>query len=267
MGEERDYLTVVLYGPSGCGKSSIARRLEKCGFTRIKQQTTREPGYIQGSQPGVILDERKLGEYEFVSYNHFMKLFDKGMFAELMSFDKVQGNKVDEVFYGSLTYEYIQSGFHVVTSSIEGAAQLAAANVSEDGPLKGKLVFVEIAVPIGPRLLKACERGRDNIYEVFRRAANEKKLYYTCSKWDIFPTGYFPDMILFDDDLISEHTKEYLFGRWTGEDKPNRWEYTRPYWFSSSKPEELGDVIDCAVEDILEFVSNRIGSEGSEVAE
>lgn len=255
-GTEGCGLTVVLYGPSGCGKSTIARRLEKCGFTRIKQLTTREPGYIQGSQPGVIMDERKLGEYEFVSYNHFMKLFDKGMFAELMSFDKIEGTKKNEVFYGSLTYEYLEPGYHVVTTNIEGAAQLAATDFANS------LIFVEISVPIGPRLLKACER--DNLDEVFRRSVNEKRLYYTSSKWDIFPQDYFPDMIFYDDEF-QVSVESFLFGRWTKETKEDRWSHTRWYYYTGAKPEDVSSTIDGAAEDILEYISNRIGSEGSEV--
>lgn len=264
MGEEDFGLTVVLYGPSGCGKSTIARRLEKCGFTRIMQLTTREPGYIQGSQPGVIMDERKMGEYAFVSYNHFMKLFDKGMFAEMMSFDKIQNGTQDEVFYGSLTYEYLEPGYHVVTTNIEGAAQLACESAIEESPLHGRLIFVEISVPIGPRLLKACDRERDNLDEVFRRAVNEKRLYYTASKWDIFPQDYFPDMILHDDEFPPS-VEEFLFGRWTKEMKEDRWSYTRCYWYTDAKPEDVSRTIDGAAEDILEYISNRIGSEGSEV--
>ena len=260
MNTEGTGLTVVLYGPSGCGKSTLARTLCKAGFDRIRQLTTREPRIFEGSQPGVIVDEKKLGEYDFVSETHYTKLVSSNAFAENTLFEKIEGDTKKLVAYGSLLWEYKRPGYHVVTTNIEGAAQLAA-----NPQLAGSLMFVELCVPRGYIMMRAAKRGRDSLDEIIRRSVNEKKLYYNCAKWDIFPEGYFPDIILYDDDLRIDSDK-YLFGRF--ERGEERWKRVRGYWYSNTSDEEgVRMLMDEMLGEILVYISNWIGSEGSEVAE
>lgn len=261
-------ITVVLYGPSGCGKSTLARRLCKCGFNRIQQLTTREPVVYSGSHPGVVIDERKLGEYDFVSELHFLKLLEKGAFAEMMEFDKTQGDVRKRVAYGSLAWEYNAPGFHVVTTNIEGAAQLAA-----NSELESEMIFVEFVVPRASIILKATSRGRDSLEEVMLRSVNEKKLYYVSSKWDVFPEGYMPDIILYEDD--TKDAVSFMFGRYPFEPyfadddsfadddttiSKMLWERTRPYWYTEGEHPNLAEVMDSTAAEILEYVANRFGS-------
>lgn len=192
--------TIVIYGPSGSGKSTLARELQKCGFDRIEQMTTRAPRVYQTETPGVIRDETREGEYTFVSEKHFFKAIDMNALAECTDFDKEPDGKV---YYGSLLYRYKMPGLHVVTTSIEGAAQLA-----EIEDLQEHLVFVETFASRLNLITRGISRKRDTIEEIIRRSLAEKQLYFSYRKYDIFPEGFFPDILFNGADVCSEKNFE-----------------------------------------------------------
>lgn len=201
--------TVVIYGPSGSGKSTLARELQKCGFDRIEQMTTRAPRVYQTETPGVIRDETREGEYTFVSEKHFFKAIDMNALAECTDFDKDPDGKV---YYGSLLYRYKMPGLHVVTTSIEGAAQLAAI---ED--LQEHLIFVEEFASRLNLITRGISRKRDTLEEIIRRSLAEKKLYFSYRKYDIFPEQTFrPDILFNGADVCSENFEG--IPRWLLED-------------------------------------------------
>lgn len=189
--------TVVIYGPSGSGKSTLAQRLQRAGFSRIEQMTTREPRIFYTSTPGVVHDETREGEYIFVSEKHFMTAFERDTLAEITEFDKLPDGKV---YYGSLLYKYKEEGFHVVTTNIEGAAQLAA-----NEELAENLLFVETMASRLDLIERAIGRKRDSLDEVVRRCVKERKLYFEDDKYDIFPEGFLPDILL-DSSGIAKGT-------------------------------------------------------------
>lgn len=193
--------TVVIYGPSGSGKSTLARELQKCGFDRIEQMTTRAPRVYQTETPGVIRDETREGEYTFVSEKHFFKAIDMNALAECTDFDKDPDGKV---YYGSLLYRYKMPGMHVVTTSIEGAAQLAAIE-----ELQEHLIFVEKFASRLNLITRGISRKRDTLEEIIRRSLAEKKLYFSYRKYDIFPESFRPDILFNSSDVSGVYSEDF----------------------------------------------------------
>lgn len=195
-------MTVVLYGASGSGKSTVANELQKLGFDRIRQITTRKPRIFPGDYPGIVIDEKRLNEYDFMGEAAFLRLFDEGVLAEYNSFDKMEDGELHTVWYGSYIWKFNEPGFHVITTNIEGAGQIASCE-----EITGDLLFVEMVKGRAKILGNAARRKRDSLEEIVRRSMSEFNLYYKPNRHEKFcGKGFKPDLI-FDDTVMSGYLK------------------------------------------------------------
>lgn len=137
---------IVLVGESASGKSSIERNLvEKHGYNRVISYTTRKPR--AGEHDGV--------DYHFITEETFLKLRDKGFFAETAVYNGW--------YYGSAKDDCTDDKVAVMNPhGLRQVRNIDGINVTA----------FYINVPRRDRLIKILQRG-DDIEEAYRRSVHD----------------------------------------------------------------------------------------------
>lgn len=147
-------MTVVLVGQTASGKTVIAKELEKLGYKRAIQYTTRPKR--EGEIDGV--------DYHFVTKQSFENLRKNGFFAEYASYRMVCGTH----FWGSSFLDYVGDGNKIIILNPDGVRQIVNRHIP--------CTIIYLKPPIDVLTARAVQRG-DDPAEVIRRLENDQEKF------------------------------------------------------------------------------------------
>lgn len=148
---------LIILGKSGSGKTSVAKELEKYGYSQLITDTTRpiRPGEVNGK------------DYNFRTQKEFDKLKKEGYYAETISYNTVFGC----YSYGSSKKDYfLNSNNNVIILNPHGYEQVSK--------LRNKN-FTSIYLKVDDDILlrRLLKRG-DSKEEIYRRLETDRKDFY-----------------------------------------------------------------------------------------
>ena len=146
---------IVLIGESGSGKTTILKELEKRGYKKAKNHTTRQP------REG----EQEIGEYEFISKEQFEDMWEKN---ELLERVKLGGE-----YYG-ISQESLAED--IVTIQIVETIPVIKERAKAMGKEDISIQVFYIAVPSEERIQRMLRRG-DSIEAIQKRIAIDKEKF------------------------------------------------------------------------------------------
>ena len=142
MVKEENKMKVILIGKTGAGKTSVAKELEKLGYSRIITDTTRP--MREGEQNGI--------DYNFIEPKDFIDNIRKREYAEYDYFDTIYGRW----YYGSRKEAYEREGDEYIVLTPNGVRSVLAATND-----KNDICIVYIKVGEETLLERLKKRGDD----------------------------------------------------------------------------------------------------------
>lgn len=157
---------IVLVGKSCSGKDSVVKILNSMGYTRVSTCTTRpmRTGEINGV------------DYYFISQDEFMRMVEKGDFAEYRTYDTEKGMWL----YGSRINDYKYATEKVIILTPEGLV-----NIRKKYPnLPIIAIYLDVSnKELKRRMLSRANVSGEDIKEVKRRYKADKKDFRHIKKY------------------------------------------------------------------------------------
>lgn len=157
---------IILVGKSCSGKDSVVKILNSMGYTRVSTCTTRpmRTGEINGV------------DYYFISQDEFMRMVEKGDFAEYRTYDTEKGMWL----YGSRINDYKYATEKVIILTPEGLV-----NIRKKYPnLPIIAIYLDVSnKELKRRMLSRANVSGEDIKEVKRRYKADKKDFRHIKKY------------------------------------------------------------------------------------
>ena len=157
---------IILVGKSCSGKDSVVKILNSMGYTRVATCTTRpmRTGEINGV------------DYYFISQDEFMRMVEKGDFAEYRTYDTEKGMWL----YGSRINDYKYATEKVIILTPEGLV-----NIRKKYPnLPIIAIYLDVSnKELKRRMLSRANVSGEDIKEVKRRYKADKKDFRHIKKY------------------------------------------------------------------------------------